>query len=85
MKLPRHIDHTITQVWVVTTSPLPPNIAHANATWFADENDALTALSVAPPGSRLWTTTIHATQSISEWQHVTPTPPNAPHAPETPQ
>ncbi|MEW6894565.1 hypothetical protein V3M68_03380 [Trueperella pyogenes] len=81
MKLPHHIDHTVTQIWVLTTSPLPPNIAHTDATWFADENDALAALANCGPEASLWTTTIHATQSISEWQHVTPASPDAPPAP----
>lgn len=81
MKFPRHIDHTVTQVWVVTASPLPPNIAHANATWYADEADALAALNNAAPGARLWTATIHATQSISEWEHVAPSSQDAQHAP----
>lgn len=80
VKLPRHIDHTATQVWVVTTSPLPPNIAHTDATWFADEDDALAALANCGPHASLWTTMIHSTQSISEWEHVAPSSQDAQHA-----
>jgi len=71
--MPREVDVTAAQCWVVTDNGLPPLVESA-ARWFIDDEQAALEAAAATPGARIWKAELVTTTSVSEWVDVTPDP-----------